>query len=196
MGRSGRSAVPARVGDRHGRRSGPSHYPAAMDSDHVDAILRQWAQQRPDLDTGALSISARIVRVERFLGRATADVVAGWGLNEGELNVLAALRRAGPPFALTPTELYRGLLLSSGAMTNRIDRLEQQGLVQRQRDDADRRRVLVVLTDDGRALIDQTMNANVAILRELLAPLDEDERETLVRLLRRLLVAFEAEQSG
>lgn len=167
-----------------------------MDTDHVDAILGQWAEQRPDMDTRALAVSARIVRLERFLGRATSDVVSRWGLNEGELNVLAALRRAGPPFALTPTELYRGLLLSSGAMTNRIDRLEQQGLVERRRDEEDRRRVLVVLTEAGRAVIDETMDANVAILAGTIGGLDDDDHDTLTALLRRLLVRLEAGERG
>ncbi len=165
-------------------------------TDHVDALVAQWADQRPEMDTAALSVSARVVRLERFLGRASTEVVARWGLNEGELNVLASLRRSGPPFALTPTDLYKGLLLSSGAMTNRIDRLEQQGLVERQRDDEDRRRVMVVLTDAGRELIDEAMDANVAILADTLEGLTDDERETLVAVLRKLLVRLEAAQDA
>lgn len=161
--------------------------------DHVDALIAQWAEQRPELDTDALAVSARIVRLERFLGRATSRMGAEWGLHEGELNVLAALRRAGPPFALTPTDLYKGLLLSSGAMTNRIDRLEAQGLVERQRDEDDRRRVMVVLTEAGRQLIDEAMDANVRILAETLDAIDDDDRATLVRVLRTLLIDLESD---
>lgn len=164
--------------------------------DHVDALIAQWAEQRPELDTDALSVSARIVRLERFLGRATAQMGAQWGLHEGELNVLAALRRSGPPFGLTPTELYKGLLLSSGAMTNRIDRLEAQGLVERQRDEDDRRRVMVVLTEAGRQLIDDAMDANVRILADTLRALDDDDRATLVRILRTVLVDLESDHDG
>lgn len=162
-------------------------------TDHVDALTSQWAAERPELDTASLSIAARVIRLERFLGRISGAAMARWDLNEGELNVLAALRRSGPPHALTPTDLYQGLLLSSGAMTNRIDRLEQQGLVERQRDDADRRRVLVVLTDAGRELIDEAMDAHVARLAEVFDELDPDECGDLIRILRKLLVRLESE---
>ncbi|MBW3618976.1 MAG: MarR family transcriptional regulator [Actinobacteria bacterium] len=162
-------------------------------ADHVDRLVSQWADQRPELATAALSISARVIRLERFLGRVANAATSSWGLTEGELNVLAALRRSGPPFALTPTQLYQGLLLSSGAMTNRIDRLEQQDLVERQRDVEDRRRILVRLTDAGRELIDEAMDAHVAGLEDVFADLGADEREQLTQLLRKLLARLEAE---
>jgi DNA-binding MarR family transcriptional regulator len=162
-----------------------------MERDHVDTLIAQWAAQRPELGTAALAVAARVVRLERFLGRSAAAAMARWGLNEGELNVLAALRRSGPPFTLTPTQLYQGLLLSSGAMTNRIDRLEDQGLVERQRDVEDRRRILVVLTEAGRQLIDEAMDAHVASLEEALAVLGSDERDALAQLLRKVLGRLE-----
>lgn len=164
-----------------------------MTNDHVDTLLTQWATERPELDTTGLAVGARVVRIERFIGRVATELVQRFGLNEGELNVLAALRRAGAPNALTPTDLYKGLLLSSGAMTNRIDRLEERGLVERVRDDEDRRRILVVLTDEGRTVIDEAMDAHVDMLRGTMDVLDDDERETLVGLLRKLLVSFESE---
>jgi DNA-binding MarR family transcriptional regulator len=167
-----------------------------MDRDHVDTLLAQWADQRPEMDTSALAISARIIRLERFLSRATSDAVSQWDLNEGELNVLASLRRSGPPFALTPTDLYRGLLLSSGAMTNRIDRLEAQGLVERRSDEHDGRRILVILTASGRGLIDEAMDANVSVLADALEGLDGDERDALTTTLRRLLVRLETHGAG
>lgn len=162
-----------------------------MERDHVDAITEQWAQQRPELDTAALRLSARIVRLQRFLDQHVTEVLASFGLNEGESNVLATLRRAGPPYELTPTELYRGLLLSSSAMTNRIDRLEEQGHVRRIPDADDRRRVRVALTDQGRELIDAAMDVHVAGLDDLLGFLDDGEHATLETLLRRVLVELE-----
>lgn len=162
-----------------------------MRTDHVDTLLAQWATERPELDTSGLAVTARIVRLERFIGRAGSSIVTRFGLNEGELNVLAALRRAGAPNALTPTDLYKGLLLSSGAMTNRIDRLEDRGLVERVRDDDDRRRILVVLTDEGRELIDAAMDAHVDLLVGTFDVLDDDERDTLVSLLRKVLLPIE-----
>lgn len=165
-----------------------------MTRDHVDDLLAQWAEERPDFDTSALTVAARVARLSRYLVRVSREALDRFGINEGEGNVLAALRRAGPPYALTPTELYRSLLLSSGAMTNRIDRLEQRGLVARERDPADRRRILVRLTDAGRELIDAAMDGHVGALDEQLSEaLGAREREELAHLLRRALLHFEAE---
>lgn len=160
-------------------------------SDHVDAIVEQWGEERPELPTTALALAARIVRLQRFLDdRVDASLVAS-GLNRGEMNVLATLRRAGPPYELNPTELYQGLLLSSGAMTNRIDHLEEGGYVRRIPDHEDRRRVRVALTTTGRELIDTAMDQNVAELERHLGFLDMDDHEQLAALLRRILVQFE-----
>lgn len=164
-----------------------------MPRDHVDHLLAQWAEERPEFDTAALTVAARVARLSRYLVRVSRQALEDFGINEGEGNVLAALRRAGPPYALTPTDLYRSLLLSSGAMTNRIDRLEQQGFVARERDPADRRRILVRLTDAGRELIDAAMDGHVGALDdELRLALDPAEREELARLLRTALLHFEA----
>lgn len=167
---------------------------APVEPDHVDHLLAQWAEERPELPTGALAVAARVARLHRFLARTSARALTAFGLTEGEGNVLAALRRAGPPYALTPTELYRSLLLSSGAMTNRVDRLQDRGYVSREDDPEDRRRVLVRLTDEGREVIDAAMDAHVAALEEAIAAaLPDDERDRLVGLLRRTLEAFEAD---
>ena len=162
-----------------------------MNADHVDGLVAQWAAERPDLDTGALAIAARILRLERFLARGSARVLADHDLNEGEFNVLTALRRAGPPYRMTPTELYRGLLLSSGAMTNRIDRLEQRAFVRREPDPADRRRTLVVLTDGGRQVVDHAVEAHVRAATARFAVLDAAEQDTLNDLLRTVLLSVE-----
>lgn len=166
----------------------PAHLAAG---DHVDHLLAQWAETRPELDVSGLSIVARVVRLQRFLDRRTADVVAAHGLTIGETNVLAALRRSGPPHTLTPTELYRGLLLSSAAMTHRLDRLQELGYVDRSRAEHDRRQVLVALTPDGREVVDIVMDDYTRHLNTLLAVLDEEEREQLEAGLRALLVRLE-----
>lgn len=162
----------------------------------MDQLLGQWADERPELSTDALAIAARIARLHRFLARTSADALTDFGLSEGEGNVLAALRRAGPPYALTPTELYRSLLLSSGAMTNRVDRLQERGHVVREDDPEDRRRVLVRLTEEGREAIDAAMDAHVAALGQAVGAAlpDQEDREQLVELLRSMLSAMEAEQ--
>jgi DNA-binding MarR family transcriptional regulator len=159
--------------------------------DHVDELTDQWARERPELDTSALRLSARILRLERFLSRRIQSDLDAVGLSEGEVNVLAALRRAGPPYELTPTELYRGLLLSSGAMTNRIDRLQDAGLVHRIPDDDDRRRTRVALTERGRETIDDAMDAHLRGLEGLLGFLDDDDRGALEDLLRKVLCHLE-----
>jgi DNA-binding MarR family transcriptional regulator len=161
------------------------------DRDHVDHLIEQWVDVRPELDTRALRISGRVVRLQRFLDRRVGEVLARFGVTEGEINVLATLRRAGPPNELTPTELYRGLLLSSSAMTNRLDRLEERGLVERIPDAADRRKVRVALTDAGRELVDEAMDVHTAHMSEELGMLSEAEREALETLLRRVLVELE-----
>jgi DNA-binding MarR family transcriptional regulator len=164
--------------------------------DHVDDLTEQWARERPELDTSALRLSARIIRLERFLARRIQSDLDTVGLNDGEVNVLAALRRAGPPYELTPTELYRGLLLSSGAMTNRLDRLEEAGLVLRSPDDDDRRRTRVALTERGRQTIDEAMDAHIRGLDGLLGFLSAEDREALESLLRRVLAHLEDDEAG
>lgn len=162
-----------------------------MASDHVDRIVEQWAGQRPELDTSGLRIGARVLRLQRYLDQTVTQAVSPFELQVGELNVLATLRRSGPPYQLTPTELYRGLLISSGALTNRLDGLEASELITRTVDPDDRRRVQVALTDRGRELIDRAMDAHVASLDQVLAGIDDEQRDALEGLLRALLVPLE-----
>lgn len=164
--------------------------------DHVDHLLAQWARQRPELDVSGLAIAARVVRLQRFLDRRTDAVVAAHGLTIGETNVLAALRRAGPPHTLTPTQLYQGLLLSSAAMTHRLDRLEQAGYLERSRAEHDRRQVLVALTAAGRAVVDEVMDDYTRHLNVLLSVLQDDERAQLEGGLRALLQHLERHPAG
>lgn len=159
--------------------------------DHVDLLIGQWARERPDLDTSLLRIAARLVRLSRYLERATAEHLTPWELSEGEQNVLAALRRAGPPYELTPTELYRSLLVSSGAMTNRLDRLEDAGLLRRTPDEADRRRIRVQLTDRGRDVVDAAIDAHRDALETIFEGLSSTDADQLEELLRGVLRRIE-----
>jgi DNA-binding MarR family transcriptional regulator len=161
------------------------------DHDHVDDLIDQWARERPELDVLGLAIFARVIRLQRFIDRRTRSVVAEHGLNIGETNVLAALRRAGAPHTLTPTELYRSLLLSSAAMTHRLDRLEELGYVTRCRAEHDRRQIEVTLTADGLEVVDRVMDVYTAQLSQVLAALDEPRRAELERSLRALLLTLE-----
>jgi DNA-binding MarR family transcriptional regulator len=166
-----------------------------MERDHVDALTDQWARERPELDTRGLAVSARVVRLQRHLDRRIREVLTRFDLHEGEANVLAALRRAGAPHELTPSELSRSLLLSSGAMTNRLDRLEARGLLVRVPDPQDGRRVRVRLTDAGQDVVDAAMDAHTAALAEQLGFLAEDERRALEGLLRRVLSVLDVEHA-
>lgn len=161
--------------------------------DHVDRILEQWHRERPDLDTSPMSVIARISRLSRILERRIAEVLARHGLNESQFGVLAALRRAGPPYCLSPTALYSSLLISSGAMTNRLDRLTAMGLVRRLPDPNDRRSMLVQLTPKGLRVIEDAVAAHTANEQVLLGPLSTTERGTLAGLLRKLLAEHEDE---
>jgi DNA-binding MarR family transcriptional regulator len=164
---------------------------AATTKDHVDRILQQWRRERPDLDTSPMSVIARISRLSRLLERRIADTLKAHGLDEARFGVLAALRRAGPPYCLSPTALYNSLLISSGAMTNRLERLTAEGLVRRVPDPTDRRSSLVQLTPRGLDVIERAVAAHTANEHAMLAALTRSERRQLADLLRKLLATFE-----
>ncbi|MDQ3222192.1 MAG: MarR family transcriptional regulator [Gemmatimonadota bacterium] len=163
-------------------------------NDAVDEILRQWSVERPDLDVSAMGVFGRLSRAARMLGRSLAQTFGRYGLNGGEFDVLATLRRAGGPYGLTPTDLYRSMMLSSAAMTNRIDRLEERGLVAREPDPDDRRGVRIRLTNEGFELIDGAVTAHVEGEERLLAALSEEERQHLAELLGKLMLSMQARQ--
>jgi DNA-binding MarR family transcriptional regulator len=167
-----------------------------VERDAVDRILGQWAEERPDLDASPMGVFGRLSRAERLLDRALVEVSSRFGINRGEFDVLATLRRAGEPYSLTPTELFRSMMLSSAAMTNRIDRLEERGLVRRSPDPDDRRGVRISLTEEGLALIEEAVGAHVGAEEELLRSLSGREREQLAGLLRKLLFSMEGDQGG
>lgn len=165
-----------------------------MEHDHVDRILAQWARERPDVDTSTMGVIGRIARLDRIFARAMEANFAAQGLNAGGFDVLATLRRSGPPYRLSPTQLFNTLMLSSGAMTNRIDRLEQAGYVARYPDPADRRGTLIGLTPRGRELVDAILPLHAQTQHRLLAALTAEEQALLADLLRKLLLSLEAEE--
>jgi len=158
--------------------------------DVVDRARAQWAQQRPDVDTSGMAVVARVLRVAALVGRLQDAGLASHGLTTGEFEVLAALRRADRP--LRAREV--GTLTSSpgATVTKRLDRLAAGGLVERRTHERDRRGVLVTLSDDGRALIDQVLPEHAARERDVLDGLSEDERTQLATLLARVMAAAEA----
>ena len=158
--------------------------------DAVDLILDQWGRERPDLDCSPMGIIGRISQLQREVHLAQRSTFARHGLDAPSFDVLAALRRAGPPYQLTPTALMRTALVTSGAITQRLDRLEEKGLITRERSDADGRAVVVTLTDAGRAALDSALPDHLETERALLAGLSDREREQLATLLRRFLVAL------
>lgn len=158
--------------------------------DEVDELTEAWARERPDLDLAPVEVFSRISRLARHLDLARREAFTTSGVEPWEFDVLAALRRAGAPYELSPGRLLRATLVTSGTMTNRVDRLVERGFVERHPDPADRRGVLVRLTAEGRAAVDAAFTALVDAERSFLADLPAGEQGELARLLRRLLVPF------
>jgi DNA-binding MarR family transcriptional regulator len=161
-------------------------------SDHVAAVRAQWAHEWPELDTEPIDVVARVGRLARFLDEGLDRVFAPHGIRREGWDVLASLRRAGPPYRASPTELYRRLMRTSGAITNRLHRLERAGLIARVPDPADARGRLVELTGAGHRLVDELAPLHLANERTLLAALTRQEQRDLAVLLSKLLSTFEA----
>ena len=161
-----------------------------MDSedDTVDQLMVDWTRERPDLDARGLGITGRISLLGKVLAREDKRALAPLGLAPWACDVLLALRRQGPPYRLTPTDLRKVTLLTSGAMTTRLDRLEEAGLVLRSLDSNDRRSFQVELTDQGRELADRALEARLGMVETLLTPLSAEESQAAAGLLRKLLV--------
>ncbi|MFI1379988.1 MarR family winged helix-turn-helix transcriptional regulator [Embleya sp. NPDC020886] len=158
--------------------------------DNVDWRLDQWRVERPDIDPSPMGVVGRIQRASRFLDRELGHNFGTHGLQLWEFDVLGTLRRAGPPFRLTTGAIVEASMVTSGAITNRIDRLVDRGLVTRETDPGNRRCVLVTLTDQGRELVDDILVGHVALENELLTPLTITEQEQLATLLRKLLLGL------
>jgi len=159
--------------------------------DHIDFIVCQWRHERPELETSALALLGRLFRAAHLADLALAKGMAAHGLQPGWFNLLAALRRAGPPYELRPTDLMEATMVSSGGITKRLDRLVEAGFVERRLDPDDRRSSLVRLTRQGRAVFDRALETHLASEERLLRTLDRSARRTLDELLHRLLVELE-----
>lgn len=169
-----------------------THTPAASVKDEVDQIMQAWAALRPDVDTSPMEVFSRVTRLARQLDLHRRRAFLAHGLEPWEFDVLASLRRAGEPFTLTPGQLMTELLVSSGTMTNRIDRLETKGLVTRAPSPSDRRGVQVSLTPEGITRVDAALAELVAVEADFLRPLPSSARENLAALLRTILVPLDA----
>lgn len=160
-------------------------------ADEVDRIVEAWSRERPDLDFSPLHVLSRVDRIAKQLEKARADAFLESGLAPWEFDVLAALRRAGPPYRLSPKSLLQQTLVTSGTMTNRIDRLHARGLVERKDDPNDGRGVLVELSDSGRVKVDAVIAALIESESTLLAGLTPAERARITDLLRKLSLGLD-----
>lgn len=158
--------------------------------DHVARIQEAWARERPDLDVTPQGVIGRLHRLAAVLREELLAVYGEFGLGEGEFDVLATLRRAGEPYERAPGDLAEHTMVTTGAMTKRVDRLVEAGLVTRRRSEADGRGRVVVLTPQGLDLIDRAMTAHMANEHRLLAPLTGQEQRQLEHLLVRWLGAY------
>jgi DNA-binding MarR family transcriptional regulator len=160
-------------------------------ADEVDRLVTAWHRERPDLDVGPMQVLSRVTRLARHLDLARRQAFADHRLETWEFDVLSALRRAGSPYELSPGRLIRETMVTSGTMTNRVDRLADKGLVRRLPDPADRRGVLVRLTDAGRARVDAALEGLLEHEHVLLAGLTPGERRSLAQLLRTVVSRFD-----
>jgi len=157
----------------------------------VEEVLRQWAAERPDLDVSPMAVIGRLSQASRLVDGHLRRTFSAHGLDATSFDVLATLRRAGPPYTLSPTDLTRAAMVTSGAITQRLDRLEALGLVRRGARASDARGVDVTLTAAGRDAIDRALPDHLRTEHRLLAPLTQEQRATLADLLSRLVDACE-----
>ena len=172
------------------RKSGSAH------PDKVAEFVAQWQRELPDLPVGGMEVLGRARRLVMLSRPAIEAVFKSHGLDAGEFDVLATLRRAGSPYALRPTELFRTLMVTSGGLTDRLVRLERKGFITRAPAPEDGRSLLVQLTGQGKAVAEACIREDMAIEEAMLASLSDAERETLALLLSRLLISAEAGPSG
>jgi DNA-binding MarR family transcriptional regulator len=155
--------------------------------DQVQRLVDQWGPERPDLDLGAMATVARISQLARLFDGVIDDLAASYGLQQAEGDVLFTLRRAGTPYRLSPAAISESLLVSSGTLTSRLDRLEDKGLIERVPHPPDRRSVEVQLTGQARRVVDEAVTVHVHNEQRMLAPLSEREMESLNRITSKLI---------
>lgn len=158
----------------------------SSEADHVEHRRAQWRRELPDVDTVGMAVLGAARLITLHARPAIEAVFSRHGLDAGEFDVLATLLRSGPPYSLRPTELYTSLMISSGGLTDRLDRLRRAGLIRREPSPDDRRSLLVQLTPDGRKRAEAAFREDMALERELLAGLQEQELDDLARLLAKL----------
>lgn len=159
--------------------------------DAVDKILAQWNRERPDLDVGPMGLLGRLARLRNHIARETDAELARHGLNSSSFDVLATLRRSGPPYRLSPSDFMETMMITSGTMTNRIDQLEKAGMVERLDNPEDRRGVIIALTDKGFETVDKAVTGHVANQHRLVSALSKHEHKELDALLAKFLLAYE-----
>ena len=166
------------------------------EKDGVDRMIEQWSRERPELDVSPIGVIGRISRLSREIEERLEPVYRAHGLEQGWHDVLATLRRSGPPYRLRATEFTRTLMITSSGATKRLDRLERAGLIERMPDPQDRRGTLIGLTPAGGELIDGVTEAHLDNERRLLSALTADEREQLADLLRKLRLGLPDHQTS
>ncbi|WP_087016461.1 MarR family winged helix-turn-helix transcriptional regulator [Thaumasiovibrio subtropicus] len=159
-------------------------------ADTIDLIIEQWQQEKPQLNTLPMAMLGRMKRLAAHSEKAIADCHKQFGIKLGEFDVLATLLRSGQPYTLTPSVLFKTMMLSSGAMTNRLDRLEEKGLITRAHSKDDRRSVTVSLTDEGKALIEEAIVAHVKVQESLVAGITTEDQHAFSELSKRWLISL------
>lgn len=159
--------------------------------DAIDKVVEQWAVEKPELDTQPMAMMGRLMRIAKYMESEVAKLHKRYDLKLGEFDVLATLRRSGPPYRLTPSALIDSMMLTSGAMTNRLDKLETKGLIVREHSQTDRRSVTVQLTEQGLLVIDKIMQEHVVVQENLVAGIDANQRDQLNGLLKTWLAQYE-----
>ncbi|EDL70237.1 MarR family winged helix-turn-helix transcriptional regulator [Vibrio campbellii] len=159
--------------------------------DAIDRVVSQWAKEKPELDTEPMAIMGRLMRIAKHMENHVAELHKRYDLKMGEFDVLATLRRSGKPYRLTPSELISSMMLTSGAMTNRLDKLEKKGLIAREHSKEDRRSVTVELTTKGFELIDSLIEQHLQAQHELMGSLSSAEKGQVNQALKLLLPQYE-----
>ncbi|GMQ46778.1 MarR family winged helix-turn-helix transcriptional regulator [Vibrio sp. 10N] len=159
--------------------------------DAIDRLVEQWATEKPTLDTDPMAMMGRLMRIAKYMETKVADLHKKYDLKLGEFDVIATLRRSGQPYCLTPSELIDTMMLTSGAMTNRLDKLESKGLILREHSKEDRRSVTVQLTQDGLVLIDQLIEEHADVQKNLVKSLSAAQKKQANQLLKVWLSQYE-----